>query len=130
MSEQNPASILLVDDDPVQVQVRERILHDAGFSVAVATSAEAALALLRADLESSRFHAVVTDHVLPGASGVEFVRQLRIMRPSIPIMVLTGMLTAEPEYQGTDVMFRVKPVHPADLIETLRKALRDSSEAH
>ena len=128
MSSDNPASILLVDDDPVQVRVRETILHDAGFTVAVATSAEAALALLRADPESSRFNAVVTDHVLPGASGVEFVRQVRTMRPMMPVIVLTGMLTAEPEYQGTDVTFRVKPVHPAELIETLRAALRESRE--
>src|SRR5438105_3775265 len=108
-SEQNPAHILLVDDDPVQVQVRETILHDAGFNVAVATSAEAALALLRADHQSGKFKAVVTDHVLPGASGREFVGQIRSMRPNMPVVVLTGMLTAEPEYQGTDVMFRVKP---------------------
>jgi DNA-binding NtrC family response regulator len=128
MSSENPASILLVDDDPVQLRVRETILHDAGFNVAVATSAEVALALLRADQYANKFNAVVTDHVLPGASGVEFVRQIRSMRPMLPVIVLTGMLTAEPEYQGTDVTFRVKPVHPAELIETLQAALRESKE--
>ena len=128
MTEKNPGSILLVDDDPVQVRVRETVLRQAGFTIAVATSAEAALALLRADHESNKFDAVVTDHVLPGASGVEFVRQIRGMRASMPVMVLTGMLTAEPEYEGTDILFRVKPVPPADLIDTLRAALRESRE--
>jgi DNA-binding response OmpR family regulator len=118
--------ILLVDDDPLQVQVREAILHDAGFRVTVATSAETALALLRSDHQACKVDAVITDHVLPGASGAEFVRSMRKLAPSMPIVVLTGMLTAEPEYQGSDVIFRAKPVPPADLIETLRTEIARS----
>ena len=117
------AHILLVDDDPVQVQVREAILHDAGFRVSIATSAEAALALLNSDHQSCKIDAVITDHVLPGASGAEFVRTMRRLAPAMPIVVLTGMLTAEPEYRGTDIVFCAKPVYPAQLIETLRSEI-------
>jgi len=117
------ANILLVDDDPVQVQIREAILRDAGFNITIATSAEAALALLCAPNEGPKIDAVVTDHVLPGASGADFVRDMRRSNPSMPVIVLTGMLTAEAEYCDSDVTFRAKPVPPAELIQVLRAAL-------
>jgi len=113
------AHVLLVDDDPVQVQVREAILHDAGFSVTIATSAEAALALLRSH-QPLKIDAVITDHVLPGASGAEFVRIMRGLVPTLPVIVQNGLANPEPEYRGSDVVFRAKPVPPADLIETLK----------
>ncbi len=113
------AHILLVDDDPVQVQVREAILHDAGFAVSIATSAEAGLALLRSE-QPRKIDAVITDHILPGASGAEFVRSMRDIEPKLPVVVLTGMLTAEDEYGGSDVAFRAKPLAPADLIAILK----------
>jgi DNA-binding NtrC family response regulator len=118
--------VLLVDDDAVQVRIREAILQDAGMQVEVATDAEAALALLRA--QTGGFGAVVTDHVLPGASGSEFVRMLRDVDSDIPIIVVTGMLGAETEYEGLNVTFRNKPVPPADLINTVRSALNAKSE--
>jgi DNA-binding response OmpR family regulator len=120
MPSEATAHILLVDDDPVQVQVREAILHDAGFAVSIATSAEAALALLRSEHPQGKIDAVITDHILPGASGAEFVRSMRGIAPQLPVIVLTGMLTAQDEYGGSDVIFRAKPLAPADLIAILR----------
>ena len=39
--------MLLIDDNPLQLKVREAVLRNAGFQVSVATTAESALAMLR-----------------------------------------------------------------------------------
>ena len=67
--------VLLIDDNPIQLRVRETILRGAGFQVSIATTAEGALAVLRT--AANKFGVIVTDHVLPGASGADFVRELR-----------------------------------------------------
>lgn len=110
--------ILLIDDDPIQLRVRETVLRQAGVEVCVATNAEGALALLRSG--TVKIDGVVTDHLLPGAGGADLVRGLREIRPRLPVIVLTGHPDAEDEYSGLDVVFRLKPLPPAELIALVR----------
>jgi CheY-like chemotaxis protein len=122
-TERTPAGILLVDDDPIQVRIREAILRDAGFRVTIAMSAEAALDVLRTRESPDGIRAIVTDHILPGASGAEFVRMLRNLHADIPVIVITGLPGAEEEYNGLGVIFREKPLPPDHLIATVKSAL-------
>lgn len=120
--------VLLVDDDALQLQVRELVLRRANFVVAVATTAESALALLRAPPD--RFGVVVTDHFLPRLTGVELVRQLRQFLPDIPVIVLSGKCGIESEYEGLNVTVRQKPLPPPELIELVRTRLEESRARH
>lgn len=113
--------VLLIDDNPTQLRVRETVLRDAGLSVSIATTAESALALLRT--QGHLFGVIVTDHVLPGASGADFVRELRSVNSEIPVIVVSGLAEAEEEYEGMNVAFRQKPLPPAELIELVRSRL-------
>ncbi|HSY11623.1 MAG TPA: response regulator [Verrucomicrobiae bacterium] len=113
--------VLLIDDNPLQLTVREAILRDAGFQVSVATTAESALATLRGLPE--RIGVVVTDHIMPGCTGSELVPQIRALDSWMPVIVLSGMAEAEAEYQGMNVMFRTKPFPPAELIELVKSSL-------
>lgn len=117
--------VLLIDDDPLQLRVREAVLRDAGLEVYVATTAEGALALLKSQMGSS-IGAVVTDHIMPGCSGIVFVRALRQVRPEIPVMVISGMPEAEDEYREIDVVFRAKPLPPPQLIAIVRELVTKS----
>jgi CheY-like chemotaxis protein len=110
--------VLLVDDDPGQLRVRELILRNAGFIVHIATSAESAMALLRAVPE--KIDVVVTDHFLPGRTGAELVRELRQELPTVPVLVLSGVPDIEQEYEGLDARFQMKPVPPGELIRVLQ----------
>ena len=121
------SQVLLVDDNPTQLQVREMILRNAGFSVAIATSAETALVLLRT--AHQHIGLVITDHIMPGTNGVEFVRRLRNSGDSIPVIVLSGLPDAEREYEGLDVLFRMKPFPPLDLIELVQQYKRTENAA-
>ena len=116
-------SILLIDDDLKQLWLREAVLSAADFKITRAASAEAALALLRSISSSEQPDAIVTDHLLPGASGAEFVMELRSIDPHVPVFVLTGLTAAEPEYDGLNVTFLDKPCPPEDLIRLLRETL-------
>ncbi len=113
--------VLLIDDNPLQLTVREAILRDAGFQVSVATTAESALATLRG--LPDRVGVVVTDHIMPGCSGSELVQQIRQLNTWLPVIVLSGMPDAETEYQGLDVVFRSKPFPPSELIELVKSCL-------
>ena len=117
--------VLLIDDDPIQLRVREAVLREAGVPVDVATTADSALALLRSG-SSDSIGAIVTDHIMPGVSGAVFVRSLRELKPGIPVIVISGMAEAEDEYEGLDITFRTKPCRPTELISLVRQKLNEN----
>lgn len=109
--------ILLVDDNAVQAATRKAILTYSGQHVVVASDARKALELLE-DAELARnLHLVITDHLMPGMKGPQFVAELRQRFPLLPIMVLSGLPDAENEYTGMNVIHRVKPIAPEQLIQ-------------
>ncbi len=117
--------VLLVDDNPSQLSVREAILRKAGFQVSTATNAESALATLH----SIRDHigVIVTDHLMPGCDGPELVRRIRAENDWIAVIVLSGMPDAMSEYEGLEVAFRAKPFPPLELIELVRSSLAEAN---
>ena len=117
--------ILLIDDDALQLRIRQAVLQNAGFSVDTATTAEAALALLQPG-SGRDFAAVITDHLLSAGSGAELVPQIRALLPSLPIVVVTGLPGAEGEYDGWNIVFRQKPVPPEELIALVRSVTQST----
>ena|SRR5437016_6283388 len=115
--------VLLLDDNPVQLTVREMVLRKAEIETHVATNAASALALLRSDVGREKIGAVITDHIMPQMDGAEFVKQLRSFRPEMPVIVISGLPDAEQEYDGLNVIFRLKPCEPDELIALVRTAL-------
>lgn len=115
--------VLLLDDNPAQLLVRELVLRKGGLESHVATNAQSALAFLRSPIGQEKIGVVVTDHIMPGMDGVEFVRQLRASNDDIPVIVVSGLAEAEQEYANLSVIFRTKPCEPEDLIGLVKTAL-------
>ena len=115
--------VLLLDDNPVQLTVREMVLRKAQIDTHVATNASSALAFLRSEVGQQKIGAVVTDHVMPNMDGVEFVKQLRSFHPELPVIVISGLPDADQEYGGLNVTFRLKPCDPEELITLVKTAL-------
>jgi len=107
--------ILVVDDDAVQATTRKAILNRAGFVVAVVSRGQEALNFLES-AEGFTVRMVVTDHLMPGMNGPDFVKALRKAGYTLPVLVLSGYPDVEDEYSSLDVAFRVKPFPPDQLI--------------
>ena len=116
------AAILLIDDNPVQLRAREAVLRNAGFTTHIATTQEGALALLRSDVAQG-LGAIITDHIMPGVSGADFVQAMRAAKPGLPVIVISGLAEAESEYRGAGVIFRQKPCPPEELIALVGSSL-------
>jgi DNA-binding NtrC family response regulator len=118
--------VLLIDDDPAQLSVRQLLLRRmGGIESQTATDAQVALELLRSESGQAKFGAVITDHIMPDVDGPEFVRQLRAFDAGIPVIVVSGLPDADAAYAGLDVLFLLKPCEPEDLIAVIKNALDD-----
>ena len=118
--------VLLVDDNPTQLRIREAVLTGAGLSVVSADTAERALELLLEPEVAQSLGVIVTDHLMPAASGAALVRDLRHASSSIPVIVISGLADAQDEYAGLNVSFLHKPCPPEELIACVRDALKRS----
>ncbi len=80
-------AVLLVDDDPLVLASTAEMLADLGHSVAEAASAPDALARLEA---GDGFDLVITDHAMPGMTGLQMVEVLARRHPGLPVLLATG----------------------------------------
>ncbi|MGP8259933.1 MAG: response regulator [Acidobacteriaceae bacterium] len=120
--------VLLIDDNAMQATIRQAILYRAGYYVIVALNPAHALARIQQDEFPAAIDAVITDHVMPGMNGAQFVRELRKTHPDLPVMVISGMEEAEPEYIGMNVRFFLKPLMPDLLLSNLRDLIQQQPQ--
>ena len=113
------ANLLLIDDNAVQAATRQTILRRAGYFVIAALNPARALEQFQRNEFPDEINLVITDHLMPGMSGSDFVRTLRKTHPTLPVLVISGLEEAEQEYRGLDVTFRIKPLMPDRLLETV-----------
>jgi len=125
---QSSPAILLLDDNAIQTATRQTILRRSGYFAIAALNARRALEQFQHDEFPAQIRAVITDHVMPGMSGAEFVRELRKTRPDMPVMVISGLEEAQVEYAGLNVRFLLKPLPPDQLLAHLRGMLEDEQQ--
>ncbi len=80
-------SVLIVDDDPMVAATTAAMLEDLGHSVLVVSSGALALNVVRSD---ARIDLLVTDYAMPGMTGAELAKHIRLARPGLPIILATG----------------------------------------
>jgi len=119
--------ILIVEDEPAQIEVLRYNLESDGFRTSVATDGEEAL--LRAEEDDPDL--VVLDWMLPEVSGVEVCRRLR-ERPQtrhLPIIMLTARGEEQDRIRGLESGaddYVVKPFSPSEMVARIHAVLRRS----
>lgn len=119
-----PASqltVLVVDDnDRVRANVA-RYLARVGHRVLQARDGEDALDVLGRHV--SDVDVVVTDLLMPNCDGLEMARRLRGEGSSVPLIVISGYITAEQqrELASLDATVMTKPIAPSRLLEALQR---------
>jgi CheY-like chemotaxis protein len=121
-------AVLLLDDNAIQAATRQTILRRSGYFAIAALNARRALEQFQNDEFPAEIRAVITDHVMPGMSGAEFVRELRKTHPDLPVMVISGLEEAKSQYAGMNVQFLLKPLPPEQLLSHLRGLLMVEQE--
>ncbi|HEX3776864.1 MAG TPA: response regulator [Polyangiaceae bacterium] len=112
-------SVLVVDDDEVFRTRLGRAFAERGFEARTAESADRALALARED--SPEF--AVVDLRMPGASGIDVVRELHAIDPGTAVVMLTGygsIATAVEAIRAGAVHYLSKPADIDDILAALR----------
>src|ERR1700761_8172530 len=122
------SAVLLIDDNAIQAATRQTILRRAGYFVIVALSPTRALEQFQRSEFPAEISVVITDHIMPGMNGAQFVRELRKIRPRMPVMVISGLEEAEYEYNGLNVHFLLKPLPPDTLLANLRNLVAQVHE--
>jgi CheY-like chemotaxis protein len=116
--------ILFLDDEQTLVNLGARILERHGFRVTGLTSADEALAAIQRNPES--FDLVVTDHYMPRVSGVHLASEIGSLRPDLPVMLASGLVTdaLEAEAAAAGVVHLLdKPYSAMDLCTLVHRAL-------
>ncbi|HYD69023.1 response regulator [Azospirillum sp.] len=113
--------ILLADDEPAARSYVEMILRDLGISdVVVAEDGQQALSAF--EEQAGRLDLIICDWKMPRLSGLEFLKQVRAVRPEMPFLMVTALATmiAVEEALAHDVTaYIAKPFSPEQLEEKI-----------
>ena len=121
---QGTETVLLVEDEEQVRELARRVLERAGYTVLAAEDAEAAVAI--ADRHPGHIHLLVTDVVLPRASGRELAARLGIHRPAIKVLYVSGTsdnTIARHRMLDPGTEFLEKPFSLERLLRKVRQAL-------
>ncbi len=116
-----PLRILVADDQPANITVVCRLLERAGHQTRAVNSGDEVLSMI----ESERFDCVIIDLHMPGISGLDTIKQARMMeagRERTPFVVLSADATAgtlRAADQAGARAFLTKPISVGKLLDTL-----------
>ncbi|MGE0866553.1 MAG: ATP-binding protein [Vicinamibacterales bacterium] len=115
-------TVLIAEDEEAVRWLAVESLERAGYAVLKAASGEEALRV--ADAFDGTIHVLVTDVVMPGIKGPELARRLRLARPSIRVLLMSGyaadVVTKE---DLAEAALLSKPFSPSALTKAVRQAM-------
>nr|WP_326531365.1 ATP-binding protein [Rhodoferax sp.] len=122
--------VMYVDDDQALVFLIVRVLKRRGFTVTSFTDPHEALAAFQAHPDT--FDLVVTDYNMPGYSGIDLLRQLKLIRADMPVALASGYVTPELEQSairdGANALI-YKPDDVSEFCETVQRLISGSDAA-
>ncbi len=122
--------ILLVDDEPLVLEITSGVLEDLGYEVASAHDGVEALEMFLDDPD--RFDLVITDQIMPEITGMGLAKRMLEVRGDLPIILFTGYSeTVSPEMAKAAGIreFVMKPFAKREVAETVRRVLDEKRKS-
>jgi signal transduction histidine kinase/CheY-like chemotaxis protein len=113
--DKEPVAVLVVEDDPLVLNVAVEGLRLAGYEVHSAASAAEALAILK---QKITIHVLFSDIVMPEMNGVELAREARRLRPDLRVLLSSGY-SREMRKAQKEGDFIPKPYRVPDLLDRI-----------
>ena len=114
--------VLVIDDEPAVLKALGMVLQRRGFAVDTMSSAKAALA----QLPQQKYHAILSDIIMPEMTGVEFLRELRRHDLDVPVILMTAGPTLDSAIDAIEYgaqQYLLKPVEPDALVKAVGRAV-------
>jgi signal transduction histidine kinase/ActR/RegA family two-component response regulator len=120
----NGETVMIVDDEQPLVELAEEIVARLGYEPVGFISSTDAIKAFNA--EPQRFDAVLTDEMMPDLAGTELARKILAVRPSIPMLLMSGRAVAPLVDRAKDAGIKEvlrKPLRARDIAESLARVL-------
>jgi len=117
-------TILLIDDEETLVRLGEEMMAELGYEPVGFASSAAALESFRDGPQ--RFDAVLSDEAMPEMTGSELAREIRRIRPDIPIVLMSGYVTPALIDRAREIGIKevlAKPLAARDIARSLAEVL-------
>ncbi len=118
-------TVMIVDDEKPLVALGEEILAELGYEPIGFSSSTAALEAFRESPQ--RFDIVLTDETMPELIGTALAREIQLLRPDIPIVLMSGYSGAQLHERARAIGIREvlhKPLQSKDIAECLGRILQ------
>ena len=121
--------ILVIDDDQYIRSGCSKILAKEGWTVICAEDGDRGLKELKSN--PGTYELILLDQLMPGMNGMEVLGQIRVIDPKLPVIIMTGSVTADSAIEivkqgATDCI--PKPFTPDELRAIVRKAIENRSK--
>jgi signal transduction histidine kinase/sensor domain CHASE-containing protein/CheY-like chemotaxis protein len=119
-------TVLLVEDDAAVRKLAQAVLEERGYTVLVASDGMEALAMV--DGQPGRIDLLVTDVIMPGMAGDELVEHMRLRRPDLKVVFVSGYASESIPKIVTNAKtsFLQKPFPVQDLIRKVYEMIAGS----
>jgi len=118
------ARILFIDDEESILNSVQKLLHRLGYIVTGVCNVREALALFKRN--KNLYDIVLTDQVMPDMTGDVLVKELRIIRPDIPVVVCSGYIHEINLEDDSKTAFLLKPVSINEYVMVIEQLLNNN----
>ena len=117
--------LLIIEDDPSTSSALGEVLAAEGYRVVESGRGDEGLQMAKEQV----FDVLITDLKLPGLSGLDLIRELRVIRPRLPVILMTAHGTTETAIEAMKIgawEYLLKPFDPDELLDLVTKAVAGS----
>jgi DNA-binding NtrC family response regulator len=123
MRKKGSETVLVVDDDPLVLNVIEAEISFYGYKPIMASNGEDALKMA----ENEKIDLLVTDIMMPGMNGIDLAKKFAVIKPEAKILFMSGYVCPSIAHQGIpegEFSFIQKPFAPDTLVKKVRNVLK------